>query len=117
MRMQLGCRLTFSLPAPTPMIILLNVHYSRASDLERPDLLVTDPAGPLEAYRDGFGNWCTRLVAPAGQMTISTDGVIRDNELSDPVGHEAQQHPVDQLPGDTIAFLLPSRYAESDYIY
>jgi transglutaminase-like putative cysteine protease len=116
MRMRLGCRLSFELPAPTPMILLLNVHYSRASDLERPDLLITDPAVAIEAYRDGFGNWCNRLVAPAGAMTVSTDGVIRDAGGSDPVDQSAEQHPVEQLPGDVLTYLLPSRFCESDLL-
>jgi transglutaminase-like putative cysteine protease len=116
MRMRLGCRLTFQLAAPTPMILLLNVHSSRASDLERPDLLVTDPAVAIEAYRDGFGNWCNRLVAPAGTMTVSTDGVIRDAGLSDPVDVSARQHPVEEIPGDALIYLLPSRYCETDIL-
>jgi len=114
MRMRLGCRLTFELPAPTPMILLLNVHYSRASDLERPDLLVSDPPVPIEAFRDHFGNWGNRLVAPAGRMTVSTDGILRDSGLSDPVEYGAVQHLVEHLPADTLPFLLPSRYCESD---
>jgi len=116
MRMRLGCRLSVKLPVPTPMILLLNVHYSRASDLERPDLLVTDPGVPIEAYRDGFGNWCTRLEAPAGLFTVSTDGILRDPGLSDTVGHTARQHPVSEIPTDALVFLLPSRYCESDML-
>ena len=116
MRLRLGCRLSFELPAETPMILLLNVHYSRAGDLERPDLLVTDPAVAIEAYRDSFGNWCNRLVAPAGRFTVSIDGIIRDSGLSDPVEQNAKQHPVEQLPSDVIRYLLPSRYCESDVL-
>lgn len=114
MRMKLGCRLSFNVPVPTPMIFLLNVHYSRVSDLERPDYLMTDPPVRTEAYRDAFGNWCTRLVAPAGGITVSTDGIIRDDGMSDPVGHDAEQHPVENLPSEVLGFLLPSRYCESD---
>jgi transglutaminase-like putative cysteine protease len=98
------------------MILLLNVHYSRASDLEKPDLLVADPAVTIEAYRDGFGNWCRRMVAPAGMMTVSTDGIIRDAGLSDPVDQSAEQQPVEQLPSDVLTYLLPSRYCESDLL-
>ncbi|HMB76768.1 MAG TPA: transglutaminase family protein [Kiloniellaceae bacterium] len=116
MRLRLGCRLSFQLPAPTPMILLLNVHYSRASDLERPDLLVTDPPVAIDAYRDDFGNWCNRLVAPAGPMTVSTDGTIRDAGLSDPVEVAAVQHPVEQIPSDALIYLLPSRYCETDVL-
>lgn len=116
MRIQLGCRLSFQLPAPTPMILLLNVHYSRAGDLERPDLLRTTPAASVESYRDSFGNWCSRLVAPAGAFSVSTEGVIRDAGLPDPVDLSAMQHPVEQLPSDVLTFLLPSRYCETDVL-
>lgn len=116
MRLRLGCRLSFELPAATPMILLLNVHYSRAGDLERPDLLLTEPAVAIEAYRDDFGNWCSRLVAPAGNFMVSVDGIIRDSGLSDPVDQLADQHPVEHLPTGVLKYLLPSRYCESDVL-
>jgi hypothetical protein len=37
------------------MILNLNVHYTRAADLERPDYILTNPSVPLSLYRDGFG--------------------------------------------------------------
>src|SRR5258706_16462679 len=39
MRIHVGCELTFEFPQTTPMIVMLNVHFSRVSDLERPDHL------------------------------------------------------------------------------
>ena len=116
MRINLGCRISVELSAPTPMIFLLNVHYSRASDLERPDLLMTNPGVPVEAFRDSFGNWCNRLVAPEGRFTVMTDGTLYDAGYSDPVGHDALQHPVEHLPAEALQFLLPSRYCESDLL-
>lgn len=116
MRLRLGCRLSFEVPAPTPMILLLTVHHSRAGDLERPDLLATDPEVAVDSYRDGFGNQCRRLVAPAGRLSVSTDGVIRDAGLCDPVDPSAGQHAVEDLPAEVIAYLLPSRYCESDLL-
>lgn len=64
MEIKVGYELIYNCPAPTPMIALLNIHYSRASDILVPDRLTTIPSVPVSAYRDGFGNWCTRLVAP-----------------------------------------------------
>ncbi|NDV85897.1 transglutaminase family protein [Aurantimonas aggregata] len=116
MRIRLGCELAYQLPAPTPMIINLNVHYSRAGSLERPDHLVTTPAVPITSYRDSFGNWCNRLVAPAGDFVLGTDGVIHDQGLSDPVGLDAVQHEIEDLPSDTLQFLLGSRYCETDLL-
>lgn len=66
MRIHIGCELTLELPQTTPMIATLHVHSARVSDLECPDHLVTNPAVPVEGYRDSFGNWCNRLVAAAG---------------------------------------------------
>ena len=37
MRIHIGCEMSFDFPQETPLIAMLNVHYSRASDLERPD--------------------------------------------------------------------------------
>jgi transglutaminase-like putative cysteine protease len=116
MRVSIGCRLRYSLPQPTPLIAILNVHYSRFADLERADYLVTSPSVPLESYRDGFGNWCTRLVAPAGDFTLSTDGVFRDTGQRDPVSPHAQQHAVEDLPSDTLVFLQGSRYCDTDLL-
>nr|WP_319514531.1 transglutaminase family protein [uncultured Cohaesibacter sp.] len=116
MRMRLGCEFSFSLPAPTPMILLLNVHYSRASDLERPDMLTVNPAIPIEAFRDSFGNWGNRIVAPAGLLSLSTDGIIRDAGTPDPVDENALQNPVEMLPSDVLPYLLPSRYCEADLL-
>lgn len=114
MRLKIGCEMTFQFPQVTPLIAMLNVHFSRVSDLERPDHLITSPAVPIESYRDAFGNWCTRLVAPAGQFTLGTDTVIRDSGQPDIVKPDAIQHQVQQLPSDTIQFLLGSRYCETD---
>ena len=66
MRIHVGCELSFEFPQTTPMIAPLNVHFSRVSDLERPDYLMTNPSVPTEGYRDSFGNSCTGLVSPGG---------------------------------------------------
>jgi len=114
MRIHLGCELNYEFPKPTPMIVLLNVHYSRAGYLELPDQLITSPPTPIESYRDSFGNWCCRLVAPAGRFTLGTDTIIQDDGKSDPVDKTAVQHRVEDLPPETLLFLLGSRYCETD---
>jgi len=85
MRIHVGCELNFEFPQATPMILTLNVHFSHASELERPDYLITNPPVPVEAYRDSFGNWCSRLVAPGGHFSLGTDAVIRDSGMPDPI--------------------------------
>jgi len=114
MQIRVGCELTYNSSQPTPMILALNVHYSRASDLAIPDYVVLNPPVPITAYRDGFGNWCSRLVAPAGEMRIRTDGLVNDSGLPEPVDPNAWQHAVEDLPAETLVYLLGSRYCETD---
>ncbi len=116
MRIDLGCRLTYSFPQATPIIAMLNVHYSRSGDLERPDHLITSPSVALQSYRDGFGNWCTRLVAPAGDFCLTTGSVIRDSGETDPFAPDARQHAVENLPFETLVYLLGSRYCDTDLL-
>ena len=73
----LGYSLTYEFEQPTPMIATLNVHYSRVSDLLAPDTMITSPSTPYVSYRDSFGNWCNRMVAPAGSLHIRADTVDR----------------------------------------
>jgi transglutaminase-like putative cysteine protease len=114
-RIKVGCDLNFEFSQPTPMIVVLNVHYSRASDLEQPDYVVTRPRVPLEGYRDSFGNWCYRFLAPAGHFEILTDAIVHDSGEWDAIALPAAiQHPVEELPAETLQFLLASRYCETD---
>ena len=114
MRIRAGCELSFEFSQTMPMIVTLTVHFSRFSDLERPDHLMTNPSVPIEGYRDSFGNWCSRLVAPAGRFSLGTDAIVRDPGVPDPADLNALQHQVQHLPTETLLFLLGSRYCETD---
>lgn len=113
-KIRVGCELSYNLPQPTPMLLQLSVHYSRASDVMQPDHLRTDPSVPVRAYRDSFGNWCSRIVAPAGRVRIWTDAVVNDSGAPDAVQLDAAEVPIDLLPDEVIMFLLGSRYCETD---
>jgi transglutaminase-like putative cysteine protease len=114
MRIRVGFDIAYDCPAPTPMILTLNIHYSRVSSLATPDHLIINPAVPIRGYRDGFGNWCSRVVAQPGLTRIATDAIVNDTGLPDPVDLEAPQHEVDDLPDEVIVYLLASRYCELD---
>jgi transglutaminase-like putative cysteine protease len=114
MQIRVGYELIYNCVQPTPMILILNIHSSRSGDLITPDRLATDPAVPLQAYRDAFGNWCTRLVAPPGPIRIYADALVKDTGLPDPIAPGTPQTPVEQLPDEALMFLLGSRYCETD---
>lgn len=114
MQIHVGYELIYNCPQPTPMILVLNVHYSRASDIVTSDYLTTDPSIPITAYRDAFGNWCTRIVAPAGRLRLKSNAIVRDTGEPDIVVNSAQQHAVEDLPEETLVYLMGSRYCETD---
>jgi transglutaminase-like putative cysteine protease len=114
MRIRFGYELIYGCPQATPMILTLNAHFSRVQDLIVADQIVTSPEVPIASYRDSFGNCCTRIVAPRGDIRISTDALINDDGLPDEAAPSAPQVAVEDLPQDTLVFLLGSRYCETD---
>src|SRR4029079_15436312 len=95
-------------PHPTRIIATLTVHSGRASDIVQPDQMRTMPPVPISAYRDGLGNWCTRLVVPTGLFHLTAGGIVADKGTGAPVVYGAVQHPLIELPEDTLVFLLGS---------
>lgn len=114
MQIRVGFEMLYDCPQPTPMIMHLNVHYTRVADLVGRDDLTFDPPVPRATYRDKFGNWCTRIVAPQGQLRVTADAMVRDSGLPDVVVPDAEQVAVPELPDDALLFLLGSRYCETD---
>ena len=108
MEIRVGYELIYDCPRPTPMMLMLNIHYTRASDIVVPDHVTTVPSIPLSAYRDAFGNWCTRLVAPAGRLRIASAALVKDSGEPDVVAASAQQHSIQELPEEALVVLLGS---------
>jgi transglutaminase-like putative cysteine protease len=105
--------ISYACAQPTPMITMLSVHPSRKTALITPDLMRTDPSVPTKEYIDGFGNICRVVHAPAGNITLSSDFIINDDASPDEIAPYAQ-HSMENLPVDTLVYLLGSRYCETD---
>ena len=116
MQIRVGYELLYDCPQPTPMILTLHIHHTRVADIVVPDHLITTPAVPVTAYRDGFGNWCSRIIAPKGELQLTANAVLRDSGEPDAVVPWAHQHPVPELPEETLVYLLGSRYCETDLL-
>ena len=114
MRIRVGYEITYDCPQPTPFVLTLRVHPSRAHDLAEPDLITSRPALRLREYVDGFGNICSRLTFPAGRTTVTTETIVRDSGQPDPVVADAGEHAVEDLPDECLVFLIGSRYCETD---
>jgi transglutaminase-like putative cysteine protease len=114
MKIRAGYRIAYECQQPTPMLLVLSLHPSRLPDLLTPQNLHVDPRVPTKDYRDGFGNICTRIQAPAGLTTFSADFTVYDTGHADEVDTLAEEVPLDRLPDDTLVYLLGSRYCDTD---
>lgn len=116
MKIRLGYDIAFETPREVAVVAMLHVHPSRMPDLLAPDVLETNAGVAKDEYVDSFGNRCTRLVAPAGELQLCGSTLIVDSGEPDAVGVGAVEHPVAELPTETLQFLLASRYCEVDLL-
>jgi len=114
MLIRLGYDIQFDIPAPVAMVAVLHVHPSRVQDLREPDELVIEPAAKTAIYLDSYGNRCSRFLAAPGQLRLSCNTLIEDSGEPDAFDVNAREHPVNELPHETLRYLLNSRYCEVD---
>jgi transglutaminase-like putative cysteine protease len=113
----------FQLHAPVAMVAMLHVHPSVEAQLREPDTIrieqivgnITMPI-QAESYLDSFGNRCERFLAPAGMIRLSGMNVIEHNGQPDIIETGAEQHQIEDLPVETLQFLLSSRYCPVDQL-
>jgi transglutaminase-like putative cysteine protease len=115
----------FQLAQSTAMVAMLHLHPSLERHVRQGNVLVVENLGwgvqpgygeliGTDEYRDGFGNRCSRFVAPAGHLRLSGTSTIDVDGMPEPVNANLQQAPIQALPSDVLQFLLPSRYCEVD---
>jgi transglutaminase-like putative cysteine protease len=113
MKIEAGYDIAFHFPQETAMVLMLSVHPERRHDLLTAHSIQFSPEIVARDYLDGFGNVCTRLVAPPGVLEIRNRFVIQDSGMSDEVQLDAEQLPVDKLPDEILIYLLGSRYCDT----
>jgi transglutaminase-like putative cysteine protease len=116
MLIRIGFDLTFEIPAPVPMILMLYTHPSRSGSLSGPEMIQSTPAIPISTFTDHYGNRCGRIMAPAGPLRLWHEATVRDSGLPDPVSLDAGQLDVHSMPPEVVQFLFASRYCETDIL-
>ena len=114
MLIRLGYDIQLEITQPMAVVAVLNVHPSRVADLREPDEIQMSPEAAHEQYWDSLGNICTRIIAPQGTLRLWNTTLIEDSGQPDAVDWSAQQVAVEELPTETLQFLLASRYCEVD---
>jgi transglutaminase-like putative cysteine protease len=77
----------------------------------------TAPRLAVSTYLDVYGNVCDRLSLDEGVNLIRYDATVEVSSGFDEVDKAAPQLPVEDLPNETLVYLLPSRFCLSDILY
>lgn len=107
-----SCLLEFQISVPTPFLMMLRPRSGEQQWIAREEYMLS-PSVPVKEFTDRYGNLCQRLVAPSGNFSVKTSVVVETADSSD-TAPGAPFVEVQQLPDETLPFLYPSRYCESD---
>jgi len=116
MRISAGFTIVYDCLQAVPMLLTLSVHPSLRGRLLTPEWIRTDPGVEVRQYLDGFGNICSRVLAPAGRFALSTGFDIADDGAVDVFAPGAVQVDPEDLPDAALVYLLGSRYCETDQL-
>jgi transglutaminase-like putative cysteine protease len=107
-----SCFLDFHIPVATPFLFMLRPRSGGHQWVGREEYILNPGVSAIE-FTDPFGNLCQRLIAPPGRFTVRTSVDVDCAEASD-TAPGAPFVEVQLLPDETLPFLLPSRFCESD---
>lgn len=107
-----SCDFEFEISVPTPFILMLRPRSGAQQWISREEYKLT-PSVPVMEFTDTYGNLCQRLVAPAGNFKIHTAAVVMTADGIDR-DYGAPFVDINLLPDEVLAYLLPSRYCESE---
>lgn len=113
MLIRVGYDIAIEVPAPTPILLLLDIHGSRRADIIDETFSVS-PDVDTETDIDFYGNRTRRCVVGNGVTTLSYRACVRDNGLPDERPQHAAEVPITDLPISVLHFLSGSRYCETD---
>ncbi|MFL9666708.1 transglutaminase family protein [Variovorax sp. AB1(2024)] len=116
MQIRIGFDIELGVTAPTALIYMLQVHPSRAGDLQDGEHITISPPLVTDHYTDSFGNQCARVHVPPGvsRVRLRNHATVYDTGWPDAVDFGAVEHATADLPVETLPFVLPSRYCEVD---
>jgi transglutaminase-like putative cysteine protease len=115
LRVRVGCEFEFDSEMAFPSVFQVQPH-PQGNHRVLEESWESDPVAEYEDYLDPFGNHCRRQVISEGRMRIRYDGVVETSGVPDAADQGAEQVPHDQLPDETLQFLLPSRYCLPDVL-
>jgi transglutaminase-like putative cysteine protease len=117
MRIRYGFDVALDLAQPTTILAMMDVHSDLRRCIAEETELELAPAMAGDRFVDDeSGNILRRLSAPAGTVSLRLQGVFRSNGREDEVNAAADVVAPRDLPADTLPYLRPSRYCETELL-
>lgn len=109
------CRLEYEVRRPTTFLFNIAARQTPGQHILE-EAFTIDPEAPLDACRVGLeGDRLHRLLAEPGQLTLEYAATVQlDPNVQAP--DEVEQDDLIELPAETLPYLYPSRYCESDLL-
>ncbi|GAC1313907.1 MAG: transglutaminase family protein [Acidimicrobiales bacterium] len=115
LHLRVGCSFTWKAELATAAIVQVEPRLDRRSVITRDHWSMT-PEIASRVYWDGFGNRCRRLTLPGCEITLSYDAYASVGDDLDLADAEAIEVAPADLPDETLAYTLPSRFCPSDLL-
>jgi transglutaminase-like putative cysteine protease len=117
MQIRYGFDIALNVGQPrTAILTMMDVHSEVRSGVVQESALELFPIIPAQRFVDDHGNVVRRLTAAAGEVSLRLDGIFHCDGSTDGVNPSAEAVAVSDLPADTLQFLRPSRYCETELL-
>ncbi|HEY0734305.1 MAG TPA: transglutaminase family protein [Herpetosiphonaceae bacterium] len=113
LHVRVGCDVRYEVEHPTPMLFVIEVPDGGEQHVLQSTQVIEPPA-VIERIRDGYGSIVWRVVAPPGPFHLRYDALVAVPSPPDPIFPDLPKTPIEQLPGEVISYLWPTRYCPSD---
>ena len=113
MQVRVGCEFVQRVAVPTHAILHVEPRLDAGIQI-LDESWDHEPQLMSDRYVDGFGNLCRRLTIPEGVSTLRYDCTVDVTAEPDPYAPDAPELAPEDLPADTLAYTLPSRFCPSD---
>jgi transglutaminase-like putative cysteine protease len=104
---------TYELPSATFLLLMVEPDKEAPDHHIKEEKLTTSPVPFIKLGRDIAGNVQRRIVAPAGEFRYEYTATF-EAEPNVLVPSDAIEHQPQDLPPETLVYLMPSRYIQSD---
>lgn len=103
----------YQVNASTPVQMLLRPRRQQGQSVIKEEFSIV-PSVPFTEYTDSYGNHCQRAILPPGEVTITSEAEALVELFTPPATPLPEYVTVETLPDETMLYLLPSRYCQSD---